>query len=77
MTIPEARKTLELSEEDYSDEQVEQIIDETFRLAKFFLDRYRSGGIHSEESQEGMKELFKNQKSLKLFMKLDEQNPQN
>lgn len=70
MTIAKTRKILELSEEEYTDAQVEEIISETFRIAKFFMDRFIKGDITPDEV---IKELEKSEKSkmpLKLFTKI-------
>lgn len=70
MTILEAREILELSEDEYSDSQIEEIIDETFRLAKFFLDRFMKGDITPDEAIKEFEKTEKSKLPLKLFTKI-------
>lgn len=69
MTIKETRKILELDYK-YTDEEVQQIIDETMMLAKFFIDRYMKGELSADEFEKETENLLKNSSKLKLFTDL-------
>lgn len=69
MTIEKTRKMLNLNENDYSDEEVEEIMHFTQTLARFFLDnRYSTEKLFKKEFKKVSK--TKNEKILKLFTKL-------
>ena len=70
MTIEKARKILQVDENKLSDKEVESIIEETFRLSRFFIDRFLKGEITIQEMEQEVEDVIKEQKSLKLFTEI-------
>lgn len=70
MTVSRARQILKLDEEFCSDKEVQEIIDETMMLSRFFLDRFVKGEINFDDLKNKESDLFKNKDKLKLFINI-------
>lgn len=70
MDIIKTRKVLKLSEDDYTDEEVQEIIDQTEMLARFFIDMYMKDQLNVEEIEGLDQNVLNRSKSIKLFTNL-------
>ncbi|MFW5719439.1 MAG: hypothetical protein ACOCXT_00225 [Candidatus Dojkabacteria bacterium] len=70
MDIIKTRKILKLSKDDYADEEVQEIIDQTEMLARFFIDMHMKDQLNVE-GIEGLDQNVLNQsKIIRLFTNL-------
>jgi len=70
MNIEQTRQRLSLSEQDYTDEEVQEIIDQTEMLARFFIDMHMKDQLNIKETEKRDERMLSKSKSIKLFTNL-------